>query len=153
MDVYQKIKELGIQLPSAPPKGGAYTSVKTFAGSLVYVSGCGPKIDRDVTGRLGREIDLETGMRCARDCMLNVLAAVEKHVGDLNRIQSAVKVLCFVNSADDFTQQPAVANGATLLLADLFGEEAGLPTRSAIGVNVLPGGIPVEVEAIFELKA
>ena len=154
MDVYAKLKELNIELPAAPAKGGAYTSVKVFGGNLVYVSGCGPQVNGTCpTGKLGREIDIETGKLCARNSMLNVLAAVEKEIGDLNRIADVVKVLCFVSSVDDFTQQPAVANGATLLLAELFSEKAGLPTRSAIGVNVLPGDIPVEIEAIFELKA
>ncbi|MDO5377900.1 MAG: RidA family protein [Clostridia bacterium] len=152
MDVYQRMKELGCVLPPPPAKGGAYASVKPFGERLIYVSGCGPVLDKAISGKLGREIDIETGMTCARNSMLNVLSAVQREIGDLNRIKSVVKILCFVNSADDFDQQPVVANGATLLLAELFGEQAGLPARSAIGVNVLPGNIPVEIEAIFELK-
>lgn len=152
MDIYEKLKSLNITLPPPPAKGGAYQSVKAFGNSLAYVSGCGPKVDTDIVGRLGREITLEQGASCARACMLNVLSAIERFTGDLNRIQSVVKITCFVSSADNFFDQPAVANGATNLLAELFGEEAGLPSRSAIGVNVLPGNIPVEIEALFELK-
>lgn len=152
MNVYERMKELNLSLPVPPAKGGAYSPAVEVSGNLVYISGCGPKIDQDITGRLGREIDLETGKECARACMLNVLAVLEKHIGNLNRVSRAIKLLCFVNSDDGFCRQPEVANGATGLLADLFGEENGLPARSAIGVNVLPGNIPVEVEAIFEIK-
>lgn len=83
--------------------------------------------------------------------MLNVLSVLEANVGDLNKVKRAVKILVFVASEDDFTEQPAVANGASALLAELFGAE-NIPARSAIGVNVLPGNIPVEIEAIFELE-
>lgn len=151
MNVYDRLKELNLSLPTPPARGGAYSPAVETRDHQVYISGCGPKIDREITGRVGREVDLETGRDCARDCMLNVLAVLERHIGDLNRVSRAVKVLCFVNSDDSFFRQPEIANGATGLLADLFGEEKGLPARSAIGVNALPGNIPVEVEAIFEI--
>lgn len=153
MDVYEVMKDKGIVLPKAPPRGGAYASAKRFAQTLVYISGCGPAIDAPVAGKLGRDVTVEEGIAHARACMLNVLAVLEAEIGDLNRVKSAVKILCFVASADDFYQQPAVANGASGLLAEIFGEEAGLPSRSAVGMNVLPGNIPVEVEALFELKS
>ena len=142
MDIYEKMKELGVELPAAPAKGGLYSSCKKFGGNLFYVSGCGPVID---------EVTVEQGQVYARACMLNVLAALEKAVGDLRRVKSAVKITTFVQSADDFHEQPAVANGGTQLLLELWGEEAGLPSRSAIGVNALPGNIPVETEALFEV--
>lgn len=151
MDVYEKIKELGLELPQPPAKGGYYTPAKMFAGNLVYISGCGPVLDQPVKGKMGSDFDMDEGMIYARNCMLNVLAVLEASIGDLNKVKSVVKVLAFVASANDFYDQPAVANGATLLLMELFGSETGLPTRSAIGVNVLPGNIPVEIEAIFEL--
>ena len=151
MDIYEKMKELGVELPAAPAKGGLYSSCKKFGGNLFYVSGCGPVIDGPVTGRLGKEVTVEQGQVYARACMLNVLAALEKAVGDLRRVKSAVKITTFVQSADDFHEQPAVANGGTQLLLELWGEEAGLPSRSAIGVNALPGNIPVETEALFEV--
>lgn len=151
MDVYEKMKALGITLPPPPPKGGVYAPAKRFLETLVYVSGCGPSLGAPVAGRLGREFSVEEGQAHARACMLNVLATLQAEIGDLRKVKSAVKILTLVASADDFTQQPAVANGGSQLLADLFGEEAGTPSRSAIGVNVLPGNIPVETEALFEL--
>ena len=153
MDIYEKMKELGVELPPAPPKGGLYVSCKQFSESLFYVSGCGTAIDGPVEGKLGEGVNVELGQTYARACMLNVLAVLEKAVGDLRRVKSVVKITTFVQSADNFHEQPAVANGGTRLLLELWGEEAGLPSRSAIGVNALPGNIPVETEALFEIKA
>lgn len=151
MDIYEKLKELNITLPAAPAKGGIYSPCKEFGKNLVYVSGCGPVIgDQTVVGKLGSEFTLEEGQVHARNAMLNVLAVLDANVG-LNNLKGAVKILTFVASADDFCAQPAVANGGSQLLADLFGAE-NVPARSAIGVNVLPGNIPVETEAIFEIK-
>lgn len=151
MDIYEKLKELNITLPAAPAKGGIYSPCKEFGKNLVYVSGCGPVIgDQTVVGKLGSEFTLEEGQVHARNAMLNVLAVLDANVG-LNNVKGAVKILTFVASADDFCAQPAVANGGSQLLADLFGAE-NVPARSAIGVNVLPGSIPVETEAIFEIK-
>lgn len=152
MDVYEKLKALGLVLPPAPAKGGLYSSCKRFGAGLYYVSGCGPVINTPVTGRLGENMTVEQGQVHARACMLNVLAALEKEVGDLRRVRSVVKITTFVQSADSFHEQPAVANGGTQLLLDLFGAEAGLPSRSAIGVNALPGDIPVETEALFAVE-
>ena len=151
MDIYEKLKELNITLPAAPAKGGIYSPCKEFGKNLVYVSGCGPVIgDQAVVGKLGSEFTLEEGQVHARNAMLNVLAVLDANVG-LNNVKGAVKILTFVASADDFCAQPGVANGGSQLLADLFGAE-NVPARSAIGVNVLPGNIPVETEAIFEIK-
>lgn len=152
MDVYQRMQALGITLPKPPGKGGLYTPAKRFAGNLVYVSGCGPSLLEPVAGKLGAEFTTEQGQAFARACMLNVLAVLEAAIGDLRKVKSAVKVLTLVAGTDAFYEQPAVANGGTGLLADLFGEEAGLPARSAIGVNALPGNIPVETEALFEVE-
>lgn len=151
MDVYEKLKEMNLELPPAPPRGGMYTSCKAFGQGLYYVSGCGPVIGEPVTGCLGRELDVAQGQQYARNCMLNVLAVLQSVIGDLNKVRSVVKITTFVESADDFHDQPAVANGGTQLLKDLFGEKTGLPSRSAIGVNSLPGNIPVETEALFEV--
>lgn len=153
MNIYEKMKELNITLPPAAPKGGVYSSCQRFSENLVYVSGCGPVIGgKQIEGKLGKEYTMEQGQKWARNSMLNVLAALEAEVGDLNCIKKAVKILVFVASDEGFTEQPQVANGGSQLLAELFGEE-NVPARSAIGVNVLPGNIPVETEAIFELKA
>lgn len=151
-NVYEKLEALGLKLPEAPKKGGLYTPCVEFGQGLIYVSGCGAAIaGQKADGRLGRDYTLEEGVEFARNSMLNVLAALEAQVGDLNRIKRAVKILVFVASDDSFTRQPQVADGASRLLAELFGEE-NVPARSAIGVNVLPGNLPVETEGIFELE-
>ena len=152
MDVYKRMKELGISLPEAPAKGGVYAPAKEFGQGLIYVSGCGPASGgRTPQGKLGAEVTVEQGQECARDAMLNVLAVLQAKIGDLNKVKNVVKILVFVAGTDAFTRQPQVANGGSQLLVDLFGEEIGAPTRSAIGVNALPGNIPVEIEAIFEM--
>ena len=151
MDVYEKMKELGVTLPKAPAKGGVYSPLKKFGQGLVYVSGCGPNITEPVKGKLGREFNVAQGQEYARNCMLNVLAVLEANIGDLRKVKNCVKVLTLVACADDFYDQPAVANGGTQLLVDLFGQETGAPSRSAIGVNALPNNFPVETEALFEI--
>lgn len=150
-NVYETMKELNITLPKAPERGGLYTPAKRFGKNLVYISGCGPVIDEPVCGVLGKDFTKEQGVEFSRNSMLNVLAVLEAEIGDLNKVKQPVKILTFVASDNDFDCQPYVANGGSQLLADLFGAE-NVPSRSAIGVNVLPGKIPVETEAIFELK-
>ena len=146
MDVYEKLKELGLTLPEAPAKGGVYTPCKLTEDGYAYISGCGPVIGGvQVTGKLGQDVSVEDGQKYAQNCMLNVLAVLERKIGDLNRVADVVKILVFV-------AQPQVANGASNLLVSLFGEDVGAPTRSAVGMNVLPGNIPVEIEAIFKIK-
>ncbi len=150
-DIYVKLNELGLELPKAPAKGGVYSSSKGFGNNLVYISGCGPVIDTPVTGKVGKEFNKDEAKEFAKNSMLNVLAVLQAQIGDLNKVKQAVKILVFVASTDEFYEQPYVANGGSQLLVDLFGEDAGAPSRSAIGVNVLPGNIPVEIEAIFEI--
>lgn len=151
MNIKDKIEKKGLSFPAAPAKGGVYASVKKFGNNLYYISGCGSTIDgREVTGKLGKELSLEEGQQAAQRAMLNFLAAVEAHIGSLENVKSFVKLIVFVASDNEFFRQPEVANGATQLLVDVFGEEIGAPARSAIGVNVLPGNIPVEIEGIIE---
>ena len=153
MDVYAKMKEMGIALPTPPAKGGLYTPVVEFGDHLLYCSGCGPQLEgTSVEGKLGRDLTVEQGQEAARRCMLNLLANLDAKLGDLNRIKRFVKVLALVNSADDFAQQPQVVNGGSQLLMDLFGEERGLPARTAIGVNATPGNIAVEIELLAEFE-
>jgi enamine deaminase RidA (YjgF/YER057c/UK114 family) len=152
MDVYEQLKERNVTLPKAPPKGGVYSQVKQFGKGLVYVSGCGPILDKPIKGKLGKDFDIPAGQEYARNCMLNVLAVLEAHIGDLRKVKNCVKILTMVSGADDFYDQPAVANGGSQLLVDIFGAEKGAPSRSAIGVNALPGNIPVETEALFEIE-
>ena len=153
-DVYEVLKEKGITLPAPPPKGGVYTPVQEFGDKLLYCSGCGPDLGdgKNIIGKLGRDLTVEEGQKAAYNCMLNLLANLDAKTGDLNRIRRFVKVLAFVNSTDDFAQQPQVVNGGSNLLAEIFGEEAGVPARSAIGTNALPGGIACEIEVLVELK-
>ena len=151
MDVYERMKELGLTLPKAPAKGGLYSPIKQFGSGLVYVSGCGPNITEPIKGKLGKDYSIEQGQLFAKNCMLNVLAVLENNIGDLRKIKNCVKILTLVASADDFYDQPAVANGGTQLLIDIFGPEVGTPSRSAIGVNALPNNMPVETEGLFEI--
>lgn len=154
MDVYEKMMQLKLTLPVCPGLGGVYSQTKEFGSSLCYVSGAGPNVEGEISfsGKLGGEYTLEQGQEAARRAALNLLAVLHKNLGDLNRIKCFVKLLCFVASENDFYQQPEVANAASLLLIDIFGETDGLASRSAIGVNVLPGNIPFEIEAVLELK-
>ncbi|NLB43109.1 MAG: RidA family protein [Clostridiales bacterium] len=152
MDVDVRMKEIGIELPKAPATGGVYAQAKEFGQGLIYISGCVPTIDgKSPLGKLGAEISLEQGQECAKNAMLNVLAVLEKKIGDLNKVKNAVKILVFVAGTDEFYQHPQVANGGSQLLVDIFGEDIGAPSRSAIGVNALPGNVPVEIEALFEV--
>ena len=151
-NVYEKLKELNLELPKAPPKGGVYSPAKEFGDHLVYISGCGPVIDSPISGVVGKDYTKQEAYQFAQNAMLNVLAVLEDKIGDLNKVKQPVKILTFVASDNAFTEQPYVANGGSQLLVDLFGEE-NAPSRSAIGVNVLPGNIPVETEAIFEIEA
>lgn len=151
-NVYDILKSKNITLPTPPPKGGVYTPVQEFGQNLYYCSGCGPDLGNgtNILGKLGKDVTLEEGQRAAYQCVLNLLANLQDKLGDLGRIKRFVKVLAFVNSADDFVQQPQVVNGGSNLLVELFGEEIGCPARSAIGVNTLPGGIACEIEVLVE---
>ena len=153
-DVYEKMKELNITLPAPPPKGGIYTPVMEFGSKLLYCSGCGNDIGdgKQLIGKVGKDLTLEQGQEAARCCMLNLLANLQDKLGDLNRIKRCVKVLGFVNCTDDFTMHPAVINGGSSLLLELFGEEKGLPARTAMGTNSCPGNIPVEIEMLVEYE-
>jgi enamine deaminase RidA (YjgF/YER057c/UK114 family) len=145
-----RLRELGITLPSVATPAGAYIPAKR-AGSLVFTAGQVPFVDGALaaTGKVGAEITPEQAKDLARTCTLNALAAVDGLVG-LDAVASVVKVVGFVASAPGFTGQPGVVNGASELLADVFGE-AGRHARSAVGVAELPLGAPVEVELVVEL--
>lgn len=147
----KRIQELNITLPAPPQKAGMYMQARRV-GNLLLISGCGPDLNGEelLKGKLG-DIPIEAGQEAARCCALNALAILRRELGSLDRIRQVLKMLVFVSSTDSFTQQPIVANGASQLLIDVFGLEAGCPTRSAIGVNVLPGNIPVEAEFMFEI--
>jgi len=152
MDIYEKLKEMDIKLPTPPTPMGIYKPVKQVL-NMLYVSGQGPMVKGFplVRGKVDGDLTLEEGQYAARLCTLNALSLVHEYLGDLNKIRSVVKTLVFVASSNGFNRQPEVANGASRLLADLFGEENGIGARSAIGVAELPGDIAVEIEFIFEI--
>lgn len=152
MDIYKRLEELGVRLPQPPPLSGIYKPVKQV-GNMLYVSGQGPTENGTplVTGKVGRERSVSEGQYAARLCCLNALSILHQFLGDLNRIKSVVKLLAFVASAEGFDRQPEVANGASQLLLDIFGQDRGVGARSAIGTSELPNGITVEIEFIFEI--
>ena len=146
-----KVTELGLALPPAPPPAGVYKPV-LVVGNFLYVSGQGP-MQADgtyMTGRVGDQLNLEEGKLAARQVGLTMLSTIMTHFGDLNRIKRVVKVLGMVNSTPDFGNQPLVINGFSELMAAVFGPDNGIGVRSAVGM-MLPGNIPVEIEAQFEL--
>ncbi len=152
MSAEQKLKELRLELPPAPDPVAVYKPL-VIAGNIVYLSGHGPvKPDGSLMkGRVGEELDQQAGYDAARQVGLTMLATLRKHLGSLDRVKRVVKLLGFVNSTDAFDQQPAVINGCSELFADVFGKDAGIGARSALGTNTLPGKIPVEIEGIFEI--
>jgi enamine deaminase RidA (YjgF/YER057c/UK114 family) len=147
----QRLAELGIELPEPPAPAAAYVpTVQT--GSLLYTAGqvaTGPD-GLLATGHLGADVDVTMGQACARQCAINVLAQLKAALGDLGRVRRIVKVVVFVASTPDFTEQHLVANGASELFGEVFGD-AGRHARSAVGAPSLPTGTPVEVEAIVEV--
>lgn len=151
-DVHARLAELGLTLPSVTPPVAAYVPA-VRSGSYVYVSGQLPFVDGKLpaTGKVGADVSPEQAKELAARCALNGIAAVDALVG-LERVVKVVKVVGFVASAPGFTGQPGVINGASELLAQVFGE-AGRHARSAVGVAELPLGAPVEVEMIVEVSA
>ena len=153
MSAESRLEELGIQLPPPPQQLGVYKLMVT-TGNLAYLSGHGPFLDDGslMKGRLGDDVSLEEGQKVARQVGLNLLATLKNELGSLDRVSRLVKSLALVNCTNDFFDQPAVVNGFSELFAEVFGEEAGIGARSAMGTNSLPGNIPVEIEIIVELK-
>lgn len=149
--IEERLEALGVRLPEPPERAGLYMQTKGFS-DILCVSGCGPDLPGEPSpkGKLG-VLTVEEGQKAAANCMLNALSILKRDLGTLDRVLSVVKMLAFVASRDDFYQQPAVANGASRLLIDVFGPEIGCPSRSAVGVNVLPGNIPVEVELMVQI--
>ena len=153
MSYKEKIKELKINLPEAKAPVGNYVATKV-SGKMLFVSG---QISIDETGQLikgkiGKDLDTKAGYNAAKRCALSIIAQVKKACGnDLSKVKSCVKLTGFVNSTDEFIDQPKVLNGASDLIASVFGE-AGMHTRAAVSTNSLPLGVSVEVDAIFELK-
>jgi enamine deaminase RidA (YjgF/YER057c/UK114 family) len=148
----ETLAKLGLTLPPAPEPKGLYKSV-VISGNLAFTSGHLP-VDASgklMTGRVGADLDVHAGYKAAQWAGLNILASLRKELGSLDRVGRVVKILGVVNCTSDFTQQPAVLNGCSELFAEIFGRDAGVGARSAVGVNTLPLGVPVEIEAIFEI--
>lgn len=147
----RRLEELGLTLPQAAAPVAAYVPT-VLAGGLLHVSGQLPFADGVVmTGRLGEDVTLDGGQAAARACALMLLAQVKAALGSLDRVERVVKLGVFVNCAGDFTDQPKVANGASELMQQVFGE-AGRHARAAVGVPALPMGAAVEVDAIFQVR-
>ena len=153
MSYEEKIKELKINLPDAKAPVGNYVATKV-SGKMLFVSGQ-ISIDESgqlIKGKIGKDLDTEAGYNAAKRCALSIIAQVKKACdNDLSKVKSCVKLTGFVNSTDEFVDQPKVLNGASDLIASVFGD-AGMHTRAAVSANSLPLGVSVEVDAIFELK-
>ena len=153
MNFEDKIKDLNLTLPKAADPVGSYLATKV-AGKILFISGQISMSENGdlIKGKLGKELNTEAGYNAAKRCALSIVAQVKKACGDdLSKVKSCIKLTGFVNSSDDFTEQPKVINGASDLIASIFGE-AGMHTRAAVSTNSLPLGVSVEVDAIFELK-
>ena len=148
----QIIEELGLELPPAPKPAGVYKPI-LIAGKSLYVSGQGPvNLDGSLMlGRVGDDINEDQGKLAAKQVGLTMLSTIQTHYGNLDNIKRVVKVLGMVNCSPNFKKHPYVINGFSELMADVFGSDNGIGVRSAVGM-MLPGGIPVEIEAMFELK-
>lgn len=153
MSVESRLKELGIELPPPPKPMGNYVP-GVLTDNLLFMSGCGPRRNDGtaITGKVGRELTTEQGYEAARVVGLNMLANIRAVLGSLDRIERVVRVTGYVNADPDFTDCHLVINGATNLLKEVFGVEAGRHARTALGMGQLPLGTSVEVEAIFQLR-
>ena len=153
MTIEKKIEELGLSLPQATDPVGSYVATK-ISGKFLFISGQISIDDKGtlIKGKLGKELNTEDGYQAAKRCGLSIIAQAKKACdGDLSRIKSCIKLTGFVNSTDDFTDQPKVINGASELIVSIFGE-VGMHTRAAVSTNSLPLGVSVEVDAIFEIN-
>ena len=153
MNIEARIAELKLELPPAPKPVAVYKPV-VVVGGLAYVSGHGPlKSDKSlITGRVGADLDLNAGKAAARQVGLAILSTLRAQLGSLDKVKRLIKVLGMVNSTPDFKDHPAVINGFSELIVEIWGPENGMGARSAVGMGSLPGNIAVEVEAIFELN-
>ena len=152
MMIENKLKELDILLPEAPDPVGAYVAYKK-AGNLLFISGQLP-ISSDgkmIKGKIGKDLNLEDGKAASKLCVINILSQVKKALnGDLNKVKNCIKITGYVNSTNEFIDQPKVINPASEALTALFGD-SGKHTRAAVSTNSLPLGVAVEIDAIFEI--
>ena len=153
MNFEDNLKKLNIILPEAKAPVGNYVAAKT-SGKMLFVSGQ-ISIDESgqlIKGKVGKDLNTDAGYNAAKRCALSIISQVKKACdNDLSKVKSCIKLTGFVNSTEDFTEQPKVINGASDLIASVFGDN-GMHTRAAVSTNSLPLGVSVEVDAIFELK-
>jgi len=153
MTVLENLKKINISIPEAPSPVGAYVAYKTI-GKLIYISGQLP-IDLDgkiIKGKLGGDLSLDEGQKASKLCAINILAQLKKATdGDLEKVKNCVKITGFVNSTENFIDQPKVINPASEILSSVF-DEKGKHTRAAVSTNSLPLGAAVEIDAIFEIN-
>lgn len=145
----QRLRDLKIELPAVSKPTNTLVNV-VRVGDMLYVSGTGP--GKGVVGRLGQDYDVNLGKAAARQVGRQILAVVKAELGSLDKVQRVVKTLGMVNATPDFKQHPQVINGFSDLMVEVFGEENGKGARSAVGMASLPGGIPVEIECIFQVR-
>ena len=153
MSADAKIQELDLELPPAPAPMGVYKPI-VITGSLAYLSGHGPVKTAGslMVGRVGDDLDLDAGYQSARQVGLTMLATLRENLSSLDRVKRVIKVLGMVNCTADFPDHPKVINGCSELFAQVWGDENGIGARSAVGMGSLPGNIPSEIEAIFEIE-
>lgn len=150
-----RLQELKLQLPPAPKPVAKYKTA-VLAGNMLYVSGHGPlKVDGKsmIVGRVGADLTLEQAKEAARQVGLAILSTVRNALGSLDKVKRLIKTLGMVNAKPDFADHPQVINGFSELMAEVFGDDAGVGARSAVGMGSLPGNIPVEIECIFEVSS
>jgi enamine deaminase RidA (YjgF/YER057c/UK114 family) len=147
-------KLLGLKLPPAPKPMAVYVPI-VIVGDMAYVSGHGPMLSDGsfIVGRVGADLDQKAGYAAARQTGLAILATLRNALGSLGRVRRVVKVLGMVNCTPEFAEHPAVINGCSELFAEVFGPQAGIAARSAVGLGSLPMGIAVEIEAIFQIES
>ena len=152
MSVDEELSRLGLTLPSPAKPAGSYKPC-IIVDNTAYISGQGPLLDDGTfaKGVVGKDLDLETAQMHAQRCGLAILSALKAEIGDLNRVQQLIKITGFVNCTNDFIKQPLVINGCSDLMKEVFGDK-GIHARAAVGVNSLPLGFSVEIEAIFKIR-
>lgn len=152
MSADQRLRELGYELPPAPSAVGVYKPALTI-GKMCYTSGHLPMMPDGslLKGCVGKDVDQQAGYDAAKQAGLTLLATLQAHLGSLDKVKRVVKLFGMVYCTDDFIQQPAVVNGCSELMAQVFGDDVGVGTRSAVGVAALPLGVIVEIEGIFEI--
>jgi enamine deaminase RidA (YjgF/YER057c/UK114 family) len=149
----EQFEKLGLTLPPAPKPLGVYKPTLVVDGKYLYLSGHLPIQDDGtlIIGRIGKDMDMETGKKAAQQVGLTILASIKANLGSLNKVKRIIKTFGMVNCTPDFVKHPYIINGCSELFAAVWGNDNGVGTRSAVGVSSLPDNIPVEIEAIFEL--